>query len=132
MQAIQTRVPLFVTTCAEHQRRISATGSEASEQSCTADISSAAKTSRMVWTSQMRLDFMEAVSELGLNDAVPKAILSRLECPWLPRACVASHLQKHRITLKQMAGSDNLNSMMAAHVRLLSLSDAYLRLPCHV
>jgi SHAQKYF class myb-like DNA-binding protein len=56
---------------------------------------------------------MNAVAVLGINAAVPKEIMKLMNVPGVTRENVASHLQKHRIMLKKMAGE-------GGHTRLLA------------
>jgi len=59
------------------------------------------KRSKLVWTPQLHEQFVEAVQKLGVNTAVPKAIMKMMNVDGLTRENVASHLQKYRLALKR-------------------------------
>ena len=59
------------------------------------------KRSKLVWTPQLHERFVEAVQKLGVNTAVPKAIMKMMNVEGLTRENVASHLQKYRLALKR-------------------------------
>lgn len=56
---------------------------------------------RISWTAELHDAFLRAVNELGVERAVPMSILKRMGVQGLTREQVASHLQKHRTTLKR-------------------------------
>eukprot|EP00743_Colponemidia_sp_Colp-15_P010078 GILK01011069.1.p1 GENE.GILK01011069.1~~GILK01011069.1.p1 ORF type:complete len:694 (-),score=134.35 GILK01011069.1:508-2589(-) len=56
---------------------------------------------RLVWTLELHNRFIEAVTNLGIQAAVPKTILQIMNVEGLTRENVASHLQKYRLTLKK-------------------------------
>lgn len=62
------------------------------------------KKSRLVWTQELHNRFINALSQLGLRNAVPKSILSLMNVDGMSRENVASHLQKYRIYLKRIGG----------------------------
>jgi SHAQKYF class myb-like DNA-binding protein len=62
------------------------------------------KKSRLVWTQELHNRFINALSQLGLRNAVPKSILSLMNVEGMSRENVASHLQKYRIYLKRIGG----------------------------
>eukprot|EP00271_Cylindrocystis_brebissonii_P016862 TRINITY_DN4156_c0_g1_i1.p1 TRINITY_DN4156_c0_g1~~TRINITY_DN4156_c0_g1_i1.p1 ORF type:complete len:806 (-),score=135.10 TRINITY_DN4156_c0_g1_i1:440-2857(-) len=62
------------------------------------------KRPRLVWTPQLHKRFVDAVSHLGLRNAVPKTIMQLMNVEGLTRENVASHLQKYRLYLKRMQG----------------------------
>uniref|UniRef100_A0A7N0TDL2 HTH myb-type domain-containing protein n=1 Tax=Kalanchoe fedtschenkoi TaxID=63787 RepID=A0A7N0TDL2_KALFE len=64
----------------------------------------ALKRPRLVWTPQLHKRFVEVVSHLGLNNAVPKTIMQMMNVDGLTRENVASHLQKYRLYLKRQSG----------------------------
>lgn len=106
------------------ERRISGTSAEPGNTT--------AADERTIWTPELHVRFLEAISSLGLADAVPKAILERMGNAGLSRESVASHLQKHRLVLKTAAGlpsnalptPDNLAKMSTAQsIILQSLRD---------
>jgi len=63
---------------------------------------SSSKKARVVWTSEMHQQFVNAVNSLGVDKAVPKRILELMNVEGLTRENVASHLQKYRIYLKRV------------------------------
>ncbi|KAK9105899.1 hypothetical protein Scep_022743 [Stephania cephalantha] len=62
------------------------------------------KKPRVVWSVELHQQFVNAVSQLGLDKAVPKRILELMNVPGLTRENVASHLQKFRLYLKRLNG----------------------------
>ncbi|CAJ2666604.1 unnamed protein product [Trifolium pratense] len=62
-----------------------------------------AKKSKFVWTTYLHNLFLLAIKQIGLDKAVPKKILEIMNVPNLTRANVASHLQKYRIFLRNVA-----------------------------
>ncbi|XP_055961087.1 two-component response regulator ORR22-like [Mercurialis annua] len=61
------------------------------------------KKPKVVWTNTLHNRFLQALSHLGLDKAVPKRILEFMNVPGLTRENVASHLQKYRMFLKKVA-----------------------------
>lgn len=59
---------------------------------------------RLVWSQELHNRFLNALSHLGLNLAVPKSILGLMEVDGMTRENIASHLQKYRLFLKKMGG----------------------------
>ncbi|KAK6920209.1 Signal transduction response regulator, receiver domain, partial [Dillenia turbinata] len=59
------------------------------------------KRPRMVWTSELHGKFVEIVSELGIDKALPKQIFERMNVPGLKKSNISSHLQKYRLALKE-------------------------------
>ncbi|KAF3332419.1 Two-component response regulator ARR2 [Carex littledalei] len=59
------------------------------------------KKERFNWNGERHKQFVAAVNQLGINNAVPKKILNALNIPGLKREHVASHLQKYRLGLKK-------------------------------
>ncbi|XP_020251157.1 two-component response regulator ORR21-like [Asparagus officinalis] len=55
--------------------------------------SSSSKKPRVVWSVELHQQFVSAVSQLGIEKAVPKRILELMNVPGLTRENVASHLQ---------------------------------------
>uniref|UniRef100_A0A7N0UN09 HTH myb-type domain-containing protein n=1 Tax=Kalanchoe fedtschenkoi TaxID=63787 RepID=A0A7N0UN09_KALFE len=70
----------------------------------------ALKRPRLVWTPQLHMRFVEVVSHLGLNNAVPKTIMQMMNVDGLTRENVASHLQKYRLYLKRQSGEGTVLS----------------------
>ena len=62
------------------------------------------KKSRLVWTQELHNRFINALSQIGLKNAVPKNVLTLMNIEGISRENVASHLQKYRIYLKRVAG----------------------------
>lgn len=62
------------------------------------------KKQRLVWTPELHTRFLAAVSSIGVDKAVPKAILQWMNVDGMTRENVASHLQKYRLYLKKLAG----------------------------
>lgn len=60
------------------------------------------KKARLVWTESLHASFVRAVEYLGVDIAVPKAIMQIMNVDSLTRENVASHLQKYRANLKKV------------------------------
>ncbi|XP_051203874.1 two-component response regulator ORR25 isoform X3 [Lolium perenne] len=60
------------------------------------------KKPRVSWTGELHNRFLEVVNRLGIDRAVPKAILQMMNVHNLSRENVASHLQKYRLFLKRV------------------------------
>ncbi|KAI5074035.1 hypothetical protein GOP47_0012048 [Adiantum capillus-veneris] len=60
------------------------------------------KRPRLVWTPQLHKRFVDAVSHLGIKNAVPKTIMQLMNVEGLTRENVASHLQKYRLYLRRV------------------------------
>ncbi|XP_076950158.1 two-component response regulator ARR2-like isoform X3 [Bidens hawaiensis] len=69
------------------------------------DDSSSLKKPRVVWSVELHQQFVAAVNQLGIDKAVPKKILELMNVPGLMRENVASHLQKYRLYLRRLSGS---------------------------
>ncbi|CAM6082801.1 unnamed protein product [Calypogeia fissa] len=54
------------------------------------------KKTRLVWTTTLHKQFVDAVKHLGTANAVPKQILEKMNVKGISRENVASHLQKYR------------------------------------
>eukprot|EP00250_Pteridium_aquilinum_P033526 c5794_g1_i1 orf=499-1623(-) len=74
------------------------------------------KRPRLVWTPPLHKRFVEAVSHLGIKNAVPKTIMQLMNVEGLTRENVASHLQKYRLYLKRMKGLSSEGSSMSDHL----------------
>ncbi|KAJ0977986.1 hypothetical protein J5N97_013460 [Dioscorea zingiberensis] len=70
------------------------------------------KRPRLVWTPQLHKRFVDAVSHLGIKNAVPKTIMQLMSVEGLTRENVASHLQKYRLYLKRI---QDLGSSIGGH-----------------
>ena len=68
------------------------------------DHAHAVKRPRLVWTPPLHKRFVDAVSHLGIKNAVPKTIMQLMNVEGLTRENVASHLQKYRLYLKRLQG----------------------------
>lgn len=55
---------------------------------------------RVVWSEKLHARFVAAVNVLGVEQAVPRAVLDLMNVSNLTRENVASHLQKYRNTLR--------------------------------
>ncbi|CAL5210998.1 unnamed protein product [Lathyrus oleraceus] len=60
-----------------------------------------AKKSRLSWTPELHQQFVNAVNQLGVDEAKPRKILKMMGVSGLATAQVASHLQKYRNYLKR-------------------------------
>ncbi len=58
----------------------------------------------MHWTPELQSRFVNAVQHLGINTAVPKAILALINVDGVSRENVASHLQKFKEQVRRRAG----------------------------
>nr|DAD37046.1 TPA_asm: hypothetical protein HUJ06_007687 [Nelumbo nucifera] len=65
-------------------------------------VSFTTKRSRVVWTTELHQQFLDAVKKLGYEKAMPKKILEQMGISGLTRENIASHLQKYRIFLKRL------------------------------
>jgi len=63
------------------------------------------KRRRLTWTPELHRQFLDALHQLGMARAVPKAILKIMNVPGMTRENVASHLQKYRAWLKKAQAS---------------------------
>ncbi|XP_010555001.1 PREDICTED: putative two-component response regulator-like APRR4, partial [Tarenaya hassleriana] len=59
------------------------------------------KKRRVIWSTDLHRQFLDAVNQLGVDKAVPKKILEIMNDESLRRENVASHLQKYRMYLKR-------------------------------
>ncbi|KAK1411756.1 hypothetical protein QVD17_32465 [Tagetes erecta] len=75
------------------------------------DESSSLKKPRVVWSVELHQQFVAAVNQLGIDKAVPKKILELMNVPGLTRENVASHLQKYRLYLRRLSGSQHPGGM---------------------
>lgn len=75
------------------------------------DESSSSKKPRVVWSVELHQQFVAAVNQLGIDKAVPKKILELMNVPGLTRENVASHLQKYRLYLRRLSGSQQMGSI---------------------
>ncbi|CAK9329830.1 unnamed protein product [Citrullus colocynthis] len=68
-------------------------------------LSSSKKKQRVSWTKELHEKFVEAYEQLREKERVPNNILKLMNDPSLTRENVASHLQKHRDTLRKKKAS---------------------------
>lgn len=87
---------------------------------------------RLLWTQELHNRFINALSHLGLKQAVPKNILTMMNVEGMTRENVASHLQKYRLHLRKLGGhadrervdADTLQRLHEEHVRALVMQQA--------
>ncbi|XP_042001219.1 two-component response regulator ORR24-like [Salvia splendens] len=60
------------------------------------------KKRRVTWTKELHMKFLQTISVLGIERAVPKKILNLMNVEGITRENVASHLQKYRHYLKKI------------------------------
>lgn len=61
---------------------------------------------RLVWTPELHERFVKAIDVVGLNQAVPKALVTIMNVEGLTTEHVKSHLQKYRNSLRREAAED--------------------------
>ncbi|KAH7387557.1 hypothetical protein KP509_16G029800 [Ceratopteris richardii] len=61
------------------------------------------KKPRIIWSVDLHQHFVNAVNQIGLENAVPKKLLDVMNVKGLTRENVASHLQKYRLYLKRLS-----------------------------
>ncbi|XP_010050237.2 two-component response regulator ARR12-like [Eucalyptus grandis] len=89
------------------------------ESNCQADDNaSVRKRTRVSWSPELHLKFVNAVQQLGINSAYPKQILEIMNVQGLTRENVASHLQKYRNMLKKHDAARNQESPSEANLSL--------------
>ncbi|KAL6874109.1 hypothetical protein ACP4OV_014191 [Aristida adscensionis] len=71
--------------------------------------SSTQKRKRVKWCPELHHKFLVAVHDIGIENAVPKLILEKMNVDGISRENVASHLQKYRMFLKKIGASGNYN-----------------------
>lgn len=87
---------------------------------------------RLVWSQELHNRFLNALSHLGLQKAVPKTILTLMNVEGMTRENIASHLQKYRMYLKKMGGysskekvsNEKLQELHEANVREMASREA--------
>ncbi|KAM0900437.1 hypothetical protein ACQ4PT_020647 [Festuca glaucescens] len=101
------------------KKRTHGTGSQEVEQAQNP------KKPRVVWTDELCKEFLEAYNKLVAagEDPVPKKILHVMNNPTLTREHIASHLQKHRLKLKE-ACTDPLRTSHSGTERHISARKA--------
>eukprot|EP00190_Bangiopsis_sp_CCMP1999_P000780 CAMPEP_0198735260 /NCGR_PEP_ID=MMETSP1475-20131203/58217_1 /TAXON_ID= ORGANISM="Unidentified sp., Strain CCMP1999" /NCGR_SAMPLE_ID=MMETSP1475 /ASSEMBLY_ACC=CAM_ASM_001111 /LENGTH=492 /DNA_ID=CAMNT_0044498885 /DNA_START=134 /DNA_END=1612 /DNA_ORIENTATION=- len=79
------------------------------------------KKNRLIWTPELHERFVTAINSVGIQNAVPKAILQLMNVPDLTTEHVKSHLQKYRNNLKKEATQENqLTTSNMGPVRVLA------------
>ncbi|XP_041997059.1 two-component response regulator ARR12-like [Salvia splendens] len=69
------------------------------------------KKRRVTWTKELHMKFLQSISQLGIERAVPKRILNLMNVEGITRENVASHLQKYRGYLKKINPATEQASM---------------------
>lgn len=82
---------------------------------------------RISWTAELHGAFLRAVNELGVERAVPMSILKRMGVQGLTREQVASHLQKHRTTLKREQESKERKMLLNVAARSVMMREEGLK-----
>ncbi|KAF5734270.1 two-component response regulator-like APRR2 [Tripterygium wilfordii] len=70
-------------------------------------IKASRKKMKVDWTPELHRKFVEAVEQLGIDQAIPSRILELMKVEGLTRHNVASHLQKYRIQRKHILPKDD-------------------------
>jgi len=73
----------------------------------------AMKRPRLIWTHQLHERFIQAVNKMGVDQAVPKAIMQLMNVKGITRENVASHLQKYRAQLKKVQAQEKVENASA-------------------
>ncbi|KAK4849489.1 hypothetical protein QYF36_025390 [Acer negundo] len=73
------------------------------------------KKAKIVWTFELHSKFLEAVEELGIDEAHPKKILQLMNVRGLKKENISSHLQKHRLSLKREQEAKEKENMNRDH-----------------
>ncbi|XP_051200674.2 two-component response regulator ORR24-like [Lolium perenne] len=82
------------------QKRTDREGSDENRES--RSVRTIRKKPRVSWTGDLHNRFLEVVNRLGIDRAVPKAILQMMNVHNLSRESVSSHLQKYRLYLNKL------------------------------
>eukprot|EP00768_Dysnectes_brevis_P004008 gnl/Dysnectes_brevis/2848_a3477_870.p1 GENE.gnl/Dysnectes_brevis/2848_a3477_870~~gnl/Dysnectes_brevis/2848_a3477_870.p1 ORF type:complete len:360 (+),score=100.75 gnl/Dysnectes_brevis/2848_a3477_870:88-1167(+) len=72
--------------------------------------------SRLVWTCQLETRFLAAVLSLGVQKAMPRAVLGLMNVDGISRESVASHLQKFRMKLRKQYRLKDNSELKAHHL----------------
>ncbi|KAF8364716.1 hypothetical protein HHK36_033309 [Tetracentron sinense] len=90
------------------------------------DDSTSDKKARVVWTNELHNQFLKAMDQLGLENAVPKKLLEVMNAPGLTRENIASHLQKYHIFLKRVQeASQSLEPNLARNLASGALTSSF-------
>ncbi|XP_059275747.1 two-component response regulator-like APRR2 isoform X1 [Lycium ferocissimum] len=76
--------------------------SKASGPHCSSGTKTNKKKMKVDWTPELHKKFVQAVEQLGIDQAIPSRILDLMKVKGLTRHNVASHLQKYRINRRQI------------------------------
>ncbi|XP_076922922.1 two-component response regulator-like APRR2 isoform X1 [Bidens hawaiensis] len=80
--------------------------SEASESPNSRPAKSSRRKIKVDWTSELHKKFVQAVEQLGVDQAIPSRILELMNVEGLTRHNVASHLQKFRLQRRHILPKD--------------------------
>lgn len=78
-----------------------ARGDSAADRVAASAEMAAARRPRVVWAGPLEERFEEALRALGVDTALPRQVLTRMNVPGLTRKHVSSHLQKYRAALEK-------------------------------
>ncbi|CAL5041699.1 unnamed protein product [Urochloa decumbens] len=88
--------------CANHTRKHSKNKKDSNGAEEDKEGTSTQKKPRVQWSGELHRKFLEAIDQIGLDNAVPKKIHEVMNVDGLGRDSVGSHLQKYRIYLKKL------------------------------
>ncbi|PXF49986.1 Transcription factor BOA [Gracilariopsis chorda] len=89
------------TNCTGSEKATRARGSKRYSEGQSQNTDERPKRSRLNWSPKLHASFLAAVQKLGIEHAVPTAIIREMKAEGLSRENVASHLQKYRSMLKK-------------------------------
>ncbi|KAM0044155.1 putative response regulator and transcription factor RR-A-type family [Helianthus debilis subsp. tardiflorus] len=87
--------PLSNESCPDHTNNKKL--NEASKHPNSCPTKSSRRKMKVDWTSELHKKFVQAVKQLGVDQAIPSRILELMNVPRLTRHNVSSHLQKYRL-----------------------------------
>ncbi|KAJ0681368.1 putative response regulator and transcription factor RR-A-type family [Helianthus annuus] len=93
--------PLSNECCTDGKKQ-----SEASERPNSRATKSSRRKIKVDWTSELHKKFVQAVEQLGVDQAIPSRILELMNVEGLTRHNVASHLQKYRLQRRHILPKD--------------------------
>ncbi|KAL3499842.1 hypothetical protein ACH5RR_038935 [Cinchona calisaya] len=73
----------------------------------TCGIKASKKKTKVDWTAELHKKFVQAVEQLGVDQAIPSRILELMKADGLTRHNVASHLQKYRMHRRHILPKEN-------------------------
>ncbi|XP_055821113.1 two-component response regulator-like APRR2 isoform X1 [Solanum dulcamara] len=88
--------------CPDNSISHSAEPSKASDPHSSSGTKSNKKKMKVDWTPELHKKFVQAVEQLGIDQAIPSRILDLMKVEGLTRHNVASHLQKYRMQRRQI------------------------------